>query len=278
MCHIQRSCGYALRPTLTIAEIATIVAAIRSADPDVIITVDNCYGEFTEACEPTAVGADLVMGSLIKNPGGSLATGVPLGCAGTSDSSFTDEGLQVALTAATQMGVCRWWLRGGAAQPSGRSCSHCALPGRRRHLRAALWAEGSAPPSRCALKRRGWALSGTAAVSNFLRSGLCSGKFRTSPWRVGLWQAPGHVGEALKGGRLLAAVLAAAGFAPVPMDTVQERPSFITAIPLGSRTAMDAFCKAVQQHSPVGSYILPEAGALGGRACQKAVEHAGRWQ
>jgi cystathionine beta-lyase family protein involved in aluminum resistance len=75
VCHIQRSCGYALRPTLTVAEIAAIVSAVRTVSPDIIVTVDNCYGEFTEAVEPGAVGADLVMGSLIKNPGGTLATG-----------------------------------------------------------------------------------------------------------------------------------------------------------------------------------------------------------
>lgn len=75
MCHIQRSCGYALRPTLTVAEVGAAVAAVRALDATIVVTVDNCYGEFTEALEPGHVGADLVMGSLIKNPGGTIATG-----------------------------------------------------------------------------------------------------------------------------------------------------------------------------------------------------------
>ena len=71
---IQRSRGYATRPSLSVAEIGKICDAIRSVRHDsVSILVDNCYGEFVEKLEPTDVGADLVMGSLIKNPGGGLA-------------------------------------------------------------------------------------------------------------------------------------------------------------------------------------------------------------
>ncbi len=70
---IQRSRGYATRASLSVAEIGAICDAIRSVRKDVAILVDNCYGEFVETLEPTEVGADLVMGSLIKNPGGGLA-------------------------------------------------------------------------------------------------------------------------------------------------------------------------------------------------------------
>ena len=70
---IQRSRGYATRASLSVAEIGTICEAIHAARTDVAILVDNCYGEFVEELEPTEVGADLVMGSLIKNPGGGLA-------------------------------------------------------------------------------------------------------------------------------------------------------------------------------------------------------------
>ncbi|MFQ3679016.1 MAG: methionine gamma-lyase family protein [Pseudanabaenaceae cyanobacterium] len=70
---IQRSRGYAWRPSLTIADIARIVTTVKAQNPEVICFVDNCYGEFVEAQEPTAVGADLMAGSLIKNPGGTLA-------------------------------------------------------------------------------------------------------------------------------------------------------------------------------------------------------------
>ncbi len=71
--HIQRSRGYNLRPSLTVAQIGELIAAIRSVREDVIVFVDNCYGEFAEKQEPTAVGADLMAGSLIKNPGGGIA-------------------------------------------------------------------------------------------------------------------------------------------------------------------------------------------------------------
>ncbi|XGB41253.1 MAG: methionine gamma-lyase family protein [Nodosilinea sp. LVE1205-7] len=71
--HIQRSCGYSWRSTLTIAEIERIVTIVKQQNPHLICFVDNCYGEFLENREPTAVGVDLMAGSLIKNPGGTLA-------------------------------------------------------------------------------------------------------------------------------------------------------------------------------------------------------------
>lgn len=70
---IQRSKGYQTRPTLSVARIGELIAFIKSIKPDVLCMVDNCYGEFTEDMEPSDVGADLVVGSLIKNPGGGLA-------------------------------------------------------------------------------------------------------------------------------------------------------------------------------------------------------------
>lgn len=70
---IQRSKGYASRPTLSIAKIEELIKFIRSLKEDVIIMVDNCYGEFVEDKEPLEVGADMIVGSLIKNPGGGLA-------------------------------------------------------------------------------------------------------------------------------------------------------------------------------------------------------------
>ena len=71
--YIQRSRGYSLRPTLTINGIAEIVKAVKNANPKVIVMVDNCYGEFVESREPIHVGADLIIGSLIKNPGAGIA-------------------------------------------------------------------------------------------------------------------------------------------------------------------------------------------------------------
>lgn len=72
--YIQRSRGYSLRPSFTIDVIEQMIKAARSAEPNIIIMVDNCYGEFVEKREPLAVGADLIMGSLIKNPGGGIAS------------------------------------------------------------------------------------------------------------------------------------------------------------------------------------------------------------
>ena len=70
---IQRSRGYSMRPTLTVAEISDICSFVKKIKPDCICFVDNCYGEFIEEQEPTEVGADIMGGSLIKNPGGGLA-------------------------------------------------------------------------------------------------------------------------------------------------------------------------------------------------------------
>ncbi len=70
---IQRSRGYSVREALTVQEIGEIIQAAKAANPDILVFVDNCYGEFVEETEPTEVGADIMAGSLIKNPGGGIA-------------------------------------------------------------------------------------------------------------------------------------------------------------------------------------------------------------
>ena len=70
---IQRSKGYDVRPTFSVEKIGELISFIKNIKPDVICMVDNCYGEFVEELEPTDVGADMIVGSLIKNPGGGLA-------------------------------------------------------------------------------------------------------------------------------------------------------------------------------------------------------------
>lgn len=70
---IQRSRGYATRPSVNVAACAALIAQVKSFRPDVVVLVDNCYGELVEETEPTHVGADLIMGSLIKNIGGAIA-------------------------------------------------------------------------------------------------------------------------------------------------------------------------------------------------------------
>ncbi len=85
MITIQRSKGYQTRPTFSVSQIGELISFVKKIKPDVICMVDNCYGEFVEKTEPSQVGADLVVGSLIKNPGGGLA---PIGgyLAGTKEA------------------------------------------------------------------------------------------------------------------------------------------------------------------------------------------------
>ena len=84
MVTIQRSKGYATRPTFSVTQIGQLIAFCKGIKPDLIVMVDNCYGEFVETIEPSDVGADMTVGSLIKNPGGGLA---PIGgyIAGTQE-------------------------------------------------------------------------------------------------------------------------------------------------------------------------------------------------
>lgn len=98
MVTIQRSKGYQTRPTLSVARIGELIQFIKGIRPDIICMVDNCYGEFVETNEPTDVGADMCVGSLIKNPGGGLA---PIGgyivgrkdCIGRAAARLTSPGL-----------------------------------------------------------------------------------------------------------------------------------------------------------------------------------------
>ncbi len=71
---IQRSKGYATRPTFSVSQIGELIAFCKGLQPDIVVMVDNCYGEFVEPIEPSDVGADMIVGSLIKNPGGGLAS------------------------------------------------------------------------------------------------------------------------------------------------------------------------------------------------------------
>lgn len=195
---IQRSCGYALRPTLSIEDIRRCIEIIRSQSSTCLVLVDNCYGEFTDTLEPPAVGADLAMGSLIKNPGGTIVSGGGY-VAGRSEL------VEAALSRMTAPGV------------------------------------------------------GTDA-------GCVPGETLRLMFQ-GLFLAPQTVGEALKGGRLVAEVLQKEGYRviPSPGKPLNGDPwSFITAVELGSPELMVAFCRAVQERCPVGSYIRPVPGVTPG--------------
>jgi cystathionine beta-lyase family protein involved in aluminum resistance len=190
---IQRSCGYSWRSSLSIQEIEKIVLLVKQQNPDTVCFVDNCYGEFIEDCEPTAVGADLIAGSLIKNPGGTIVAA------------------------------------GGY------------VAGRADLVEAAT----------CRLTAPG---IGSAGGATFDQNRLLF---------QGLFLAPQMVGEAMKGNHLTAYVFHQLGYAVNPLPLV-PRKDVIQAVKLGSPEKVVAFCRAIQQHSPVGSYLTPVPAAMPG--------------
>jgi len=194
---IQRSCGYSWRASLAIAEIEKIVRIVKQQNPDTVCFVDNCYGEFIEDREPTAVGADLSAGSLIKNPGGTIVT------AG---------GYVAGKVELVEAATCR------------------------------LTAPGI----------------GSAGGATFDQNRLLF---------QGLFLAPQMVGEAMKGNHLTAYVFDQLGY-PVNPAPFAPRRDVIQAIKLGSPQKLIAFCRAIQQNSPVGSYLDPVPAAMHGYESQ----------
>ena len=123
---IQRSKGYQTRPTLSVNRIGELIAFIKSIKSDVICMVDNCYGEFVETIEPTDVGADMVVGSLIKNPGGGLA---PIGgyiagtreCVENAAFRLTSPGLGKEVGAS--LGILKDFYQGLFLAPTVTACA-----------------------------------------------------------------------------------------------------------------------------------------------------------
>jgi cystathionine beta-lyase family protein involved in aluminum resistance len=183
---IQRSCGYSWRTSLTVADIGQIVTLVKQQNPNTVCFVDNCYGEFIETQEPTHVGADLIAGSLIKNPGGTIVTA------------------------------------GGYV--AGKQA----------------WVEAAA----CRLTAPG---IGSAGGATFDQHRLMF---------QGLFLAPQMVAEAIKGNHLTSYVFAKLGYPVNPSPTAPRR-DVIQAIQLGSPEKQIAFCRAIQQFSPIGSYLDP---------------------
>ncbi len=183
---IQRSCGYSWRPSLSIAEIQKIVQLVKQQNPNTICFVDNCYGEFIETQEPTAVGADLMAGSLIKNPGGTIVNAGGY-VAGRADL------VEAAACRLTAPGIGSY---GGATFDQNRLLFQ------------------------------------------------------------GLFLAPQMVGEAMKGTHLTGYVFDKLGY-PVNPAPLAPRRDVIQSIKLGSPQKLIAFCRAIQQHSPIGSYLDP---------------------
>ncbi|MBW4523076.1 MAG: methionine gamma-lyase family protein [Scytolyngbya sp. HA4215-MV1] len=183
---IQRSCGYSWRSSLSIADIEKIVYLVKQQNPNTVCFVDNCYGEFIEDREPPAVGADLVAGSLIKNPGGTIVSA------------------------------------GGY------------VAGRADLVEAAT----------CRLTAPGIGSSGGAT---FDQNRLLF---------QGLFLASQTVGEAMKGNHLTAYVFEQLGYPVNPLPSAPRR-DVIQAVQLGTPEKLIAFCKIIQQHSPIGSYLEP---------------------
>ena len=194
---IQRSCGYSWRQSLSIEDIARIVKSVKRQNSQTVCFVDNCYGEFVTEIEPTAVGVDLMAGSLIKNPGGTIVT------AGGYVAGRTD---------LVEAAACR------------------------------LTAPGI----------------GSSGGATFEQNRLMF---------QGLFLAPQMVGEAIKGSHLIAYVFQQLGY-PVNPLPFEPRRDIIQAVRLGSAEKLIAFCKAIQQHSPVDSYVEPVPGAMPGYASQ----------
>jgi cystathionine beta-lyase family protein involved in aluminum resistance len=191
--HIQRSCGYAWRPSLSISDIEKVVAIVKQQNPNIVCFVDNCYGEFVETQEPTAVGADLMAGSLIKNPGGTIATA----------------GGYIA----------------GRADLVEAACYRLTSPG-----------------------------IGSHGGATFDQHRLLF---------QGLFLAPQMVGEAMKGNHLTALVFQQLGYLVNPLPEAPRR-DVIQAIKLGSPEKLKAFCRAIQQNSPIGAYLDPVPGEMPG--------------
>jgi cystathionine beta-lyase family protein involved in aluminum resistance len=191
--HIQRSCGYAWRPSLSIQEIEKIVTLVKQQNPNTVCFVDNCYGEFVETQEPTAVGVDLMAGSLIKNPGGTIATA----------------GGYIA----------------GRADLVEAACYRLTSPG-----------------------------IGSHGGATFDQHRLLF---------QGLFLAPQMVGEAMKGNHLTALVFQQLGYPVNPLPEAPRR-DVIQAIKLGCPEKLKAFCRAIQQNSPVGAYLDPVPGEMPG--------------
>ncbi|KAL0917365.1 hypothetical protein M5K25_012419 [Dendrobium thyrsiflorum] len=195
---IQRSCGYAWRKSLSILEIQRAIEIIKMQNPGCMVIVDNCYGEFVEAYEPPMVGADLIAGSLIKNPGGTIA---PCGGYVAGRKSLVE--MAAARLSAPGLGV---------------DC-------------------GSTPGD----------------VMRLLFQGL--------------YLAPQMVGEAIKGGLLIAEVMASKGLKVQPLPR-HPRHDTVQAVQLGCRERLIAFCEAVQRSCHIGSFIKPTAGCTPGYASE----------
>ncbi|MBE6634227.1 MAG: hypothetical protein E7620_07815 [Ruminococcaceae bacterium] len=190
---IQRSKGYLNRKTLSVAQIGQAVRAVKEIRPEVFVVVDNCYGEFVETREPTHVGADLIIGSLIKNPGGGMAES------------------------------------GGYLAGSAR-----------------------------AVELASYRLT---SVGIGVEQGATLGQNKSL--YKGLFYAPHTVSQALKTAHLAAYVFEEMGYTVEPKWN-EERHDIIQSVITGSEELLCAFCRGIQQGSPVDAFVTPEPWAMPG--------------
>lgn len=185
--YIQRSRGYSLRGAFTVADIEKMIKAAKKGNPDIIVMVDNCYGEFVEDREPTAVGADVIIGSLIKNAGGGIArTGGYI--AGRADL----------------VELCSYRL---TCVGMGKEVG-CTLGMNREML-------------------------------------------------LGLFFAPDVVANAIKTSVFASELFTLLGFECSPRKD-EARGDIITAVKLGDKEHLCAFCRGIQKGAPVDSFVTPE--------------------
>lgn len=190
---IQRSKGYHDRPSFNVNEIEKMIRFVKQLKPEVTVFVDNCYGEFVEKMEPSEVGADLIAGSLIKNPGGGIV----------------------------RMGG----YLAGKKELISKCANRLTAPGLGKETGATL--------------------------------GMLQEMFQ------GIFLAPHVVGEAHKGALFTAAYLSEHGFQPTP-SYKDYRTDLIQAVEFKSAEQMVAFCQAIQQASPVNSFVIPHPAAMPG--------------
>lgn len=184
---IQRSKGYATRPSFGVEDIGKLISFIKSVKPEVIVMVDNCYGELVERIEPTDVGADMVVGSLIKNLGGGLA---PIG-----------------------------GYIAGKKECIENAAYRLTSPGLGKEVGATL-----------------------GVMKDFYE---------------GLFLAPTVVASALKTAIFAANIYENLGFKCVP-DSKEDRHDIIQAVTLNSAEGLIAFCRGIQEASPVDSHLSCE--------------------
>jgi len=193
MVGIQRSKGYSDRPSFRVDEIGEMVQFVKSVNPDIIVFVDNCYGEFVETKEPVEVGADLMAGSLIKNPGGGLAR------------------------------------TGGYIAGRADLVKKCAY----RMTSPGIGAEAG------------------ASLDTLLEM------------YQGFFIAPHVVSQAVKGALFTAGFLDSFGFDTTPHYSA-KRTDLIQSVNFGNAEQMIAFCRTIQENSPINAHYAPEPSYMPG--------------